>query len=615
MRHDLLDYYQRELNFLHQKGKEFAEEHEAIASMLLLDEKGSGDPHVERLLQGFAFLAARVQLKIDDDFPEIVQALLGVVHPHYTRPIPSMSVVEFQVDSTRGGLSTELTIPRASVLYSDQLVDGEDCKFRTCYQTAVWPLRVKDARWTTPAHLQPIVNLPNAAAVLILQLECFENVRFDELGMNRLRLYLNGDEGYTLYELLCNNCLKILVRKPGSAGPDAEFALASAAVRPVGFEDDEAALPESADTFTGYRLLQEYFSLPEKFLFLDLHFHEDSTSQNPFSGRRFAGEAEIVFFISRFSQSDRQQLLEQAVSSSTFRLGCTPIINLFSQSVDGIRIDGTKSDVLIVPDARRLHPLEVFSVDRVSLTEGWSGRVREAQPFFSQKGNQQNNRALFWYSTRQAAAESEGAAQVMLSLVDLDRMPAESDVDYVFARCTCTNGSLPSKLPLGRPEGDFHLEGASAIARILALRKPTTPALEAPVGGAKLWRLVSQLSLNYLSLVKNGEAALRDTLQLHDFSNSRETNPQVAGIVAVKCRPHVAPIRSHRGLARGWQIEITFNEDNFVGASVFLFASLLERFLGLYVSLNSFSQLVAKTSQRKEILKQWPPRAGNMILL
>jgi len=614
VRHDILDYYQRELNFLHQKGSEFARQHERIASTLLLDEKGSGDPHVERLLQAFAFLAAHIQLKIDDDFPEIVQALLGAVHPHYTRPIPSMSVVEFQVDPTQGRLSTGLTIPRESLLYSNHLVDGEECKFRTCYETTVWPLKIKDARWTTPSRLNPMVSMPKAAAILILQLECSKGARLDQIGMDCLRLYLNGDEGYSLYELLCNNCLKILVRRPGSINPEEGFALSPTAVRAVGFEDNEAALPERADTFTGYRLLLEYFAFPEKFLFLDLHFRETPRMENPFVEHGFGEEAEVVFFMSRIGQSDRQHLLEQAVHSTSFRLGCAPIINLFSQSVDGMRVDGTKYEVPIVPDARRLHPLEVFSVDRVSLTEGGSGQTREAQPFFAQKGNHRNIKPLFWYATRRTASESENPA-LMLSLVDLDRTPAQSDVDYVSARCTCTNGSLPSRLLFGRPEGDFQLEGASAIAKIVALRKPATSALEPPMGGAKLWRLVSQLSLNYLSLVQEGETALRETLQLHDFRDSREVNPQIAGIIAVKCRPHVAPIRSRRGLARGWQVDITFDEDNFIGASVFLFASVLERFLSLYVSLNSFSQLIAKTTQREEVLKQWTPRAGTMILL
>jgi type VI secretion system protein ImpG len=183
-------------------------------------------------------------------------------------------------------------------------------------------------------------------------------------------------------------------------------------------------------------------------------------------------------------------------------------------------------------------------------------------------------------------------------------------------RTTCTNRDLPTRLPFGNDSGDFELEGGAAIKRIVALRKPTN-AVRPPTGKAALWRLISHLSLNYLSLVEGGREALQEILKLYNFTGEQFSEKQIDGIVDLTSIRHFARLISENGIAfaRGTRVEILFDEDQFSGAGVFLFASAIERFLGEYVSLNSFSQLVARTRQRKEVLKEWPPRAGQRILL
>jgi len=324
MRDELLPYYERELTYLRQMGADFAEKYPKVASRLLLEPTRCEDPHVERLIEAAAFLAARVHLKIDDEFPEITEALLTVLYPHYIRPIPSMTVVQFHLDPEQGKLAGGLPIPCGSMLYSKP-VDGYPCKFRSCYDTTLWPFSVAEAQWLTPDRLKPAIKAADAVAALRVELSCLPDAEFAKMQMRSLRFYLNGESNlvHTLYELLCNNTTQILIRDlaPNSRKPP--IVLPASCLRPVGFEDAEALLPYPRHSFAGYRLLQEYFSFPEKFFFLDL------TGLEALEKAGFGPRVEVVCLISDFELPERAQMLELNVSARTLRLGCSPVINLF----------------------------------------------------------------------------------------------------------------------------------------------------------------------------------------------------------------------------------------------------------------------------------------------
>ena len=267
MRDELLLYYERELTFLRQMGVEFADKYPKIASRLSLEPDKCEDPHVERLLEAFAFLAARVHLKIDDEFPEITEALLSIIYPHFIRPVPSMTIADFRVNPEQGQIGGGLKIPRGSML-SSRPVGGVPCKFRTCYDTYVWPLSVVAAEWKTPDRLQPAIKAPEAAAALRVELKCWPGITFEKLRPNPLRFFLNGESGliHTLYELLCSRCTGILVRDPTPGSRLRPVELRGDALRPVGFAEDEGMLPYPRRSFTGYRLLHEYFTFGEVLL-------------------------------------------------------------------------------------------------------------------------------------------------------------------------------------------------------------------------------------------------------------------------------------------------------------------------------------------------------------
>ena len=612
MREELLTYYERELTFLRHMGAEFAQKYPKIASRLQLEADRCEDPHVERLLEAFAFLAARVHLKIDDDFPEITSALLGTLYPHYLRPIPSMSIVEFDLDPEQGKLSTGFAIPRGSTLTS-RAVHGSPCRFRTCYDLTLWPLQMEAAQWCTLDRLQPPVRVPEAVGAIRLVLKCLPDVDFSKLDLRTLRFYLNGESNlvHTMYELLADRCVQIMLRVPGAKTSAKTVVLPASSLQPAGFSESEALLPYTRRSFAGYRLLQEYFSFPEKFFFFDLNGLETLRSGD------FGNSAEILLFISRFERQERAAGLEVGVTANAIRLGCTPIVNLYSQTAEPILFDQRRYEYPIVPDIRRESAMEIFSVDEVVATRTQSREVTRLEPFYAQKHGDQNSKQVFWYAVRRpAGVKNSQRTEMHLSLADVAGRLVQPEADTLTVRCTCSDHSLPARLPFGSEKGDFDLQGVAAIRKVTALRKPTAP-LPPPGGKDALWRLISHLSLNYLSLVEEGREALQGLLQLYNFADSPHLIAQIAGITALGSKRHFAPVVTDSGIAaaRGTRIEMEFDEEQFVGGGVYLFAAVLEHFFGQYVSLNSFTQLVARTAQRKEVLKEWPPRAGQLMLI
>jgi type VI secretion system protein ImpG len=612
VRDDLLLYYERELSFLRRLGAQFAEQYPKIAARLNLEPDKCEDPHVERLLEAFAFLAARIHLKIDDEFPEITEALLNIVYPHFLRPVPSMTIVDFRMNPAQAQIGTGMKIERGAVL-SSRPVAGVPCQFRTCYDTYLWPVRVVAADWRSADRMQPAVKPGEAVAALRLELQTWRDLTFEKAAPDPLRFFLNGESGmiHTLYELLCSRLVRILVRDPTPGSRTAPVSLPPDALHPLGFAEDEGMLPNPRRSFEGYGLLQDFFVFPEKFFFMDLIGLKEAM-------QGFGDRAEVLFLIAPFEWTERRQALEVGVQAQTFQLACAPAVNLFKQTSEPILITQRRFEYPIVPDVRRPNATEIFSVDEVVSVRPETQEPVRFEPFYSYRhGSAAHRGRTFWIASRRASGrrDDEGT-EMVLSLVDVEQRPVAPELDSLTVRLTCTNRDLPARLPFGVESGDFEIEGSVPVQSIVALRKPT-PTLRPPTGRSSLWRLISHLSLNYLSLVSEGKEALQEILKLYDFTRSSYAAKQIEGILQLDSRPHFARIVSENGItfARGTRVDMLLDEDHFVGGGAYLFASVLEHFLGLYVTLNSFSQLCVSTRQRKEVLRLWPPRAGRKILL
>ncbi len=605
---DLLTYYNGELSYIREMGTEFAARYPKVAGRLLLESGACEDPHVERLLEGFAFLTARVRKKLDDEYPEITDALLGVLYPHYLRPLPSMSIVQFLPGPDAAKLVGGHTVDRGTRLES-QPVRGAPCQFRTAYPVTLWPIQVAAARLHPDRVVVP-GKPPEAVALLQLSLRATGGTTFAQLPLESLRFHLDGEgpQVHALYELIFNHVCKIVVQGIRTDGSTETVTLPREAIRPVGFEADEGMFPYPSQSFPGYRLIQEYFAFPEKYLFFDLAGLES------LRGRPWGDSVEVLLFLNRSPRA------EISVVADNIKLGCTPIVNLFSIVAEPIALTQAQFEYRVVPDVHRPLATEVYSIDEVTSTASYLSEPIRFEPFYTmrQKSTGRGERAYWYASRRPSQKPNDFGTEVSLSFVDPGFNPARPAAEMITVRATCTNRDLPARLPFGGDQGDFRPEAPGPISRVRCLRKPTLPR-RPKLGRGSQWRLISHLSLNHLSLADNEEGleSLREILRLYDWAESAASRQQINGITAVSSRRVAGRTGRAVGgaVCQGIEVLIEFDEAHFVGSGVFLLASVLERFLGTYTSINSFSQLVARTRQREETLKRWPPRAGYRTLL
>jgi type VI secretion system protein ImpG len=610
-------YYERELVFIRQLAREFAKQYPAAAGRLFLEENRSIDPHVERMIEAFALLTGRVHRKLDDEFPELTDALLNILYPHYLAPLPSTAVVQFIPDATRVPMHNGFLIARHAKLRTRPIGDLP-CKFRTCYPVTLWPVSLMSAKVQPPPFPTGLRPPTNTVAALRMTLETQAGTKFADLSLQSLRFHLLGENALiaTLYESLFNNTLQVVFRSPDEPNRAPILLDPKEAISPVGFAANETILPYPTRSFPGYQLLTEFFAYPAKFLFFDL---------NGFARLKAAGfgrRVEVIFFLSRTNLN-----LEQSIDATNIRTGCTPIVNLFEQTAEPIPLTQAKFEYRVVPDVAQQMGMEVYSIDEVASVDPTVGTTTIYDPFYSFKhGQHRDQKRAFWYASRQTSTrEGDRGTDVFLNLVDLDFDPHLPAASTLVVKTTCTNREMAKQLQRAGDQLYLELEAAAPLAGIRCPRTPSL-ALRPQLRRGAYWRLISHLSLNHLSITDpvEGRAALQEILRLYDFSDPDSGQQRaevnrllVDGILGVSSRRVTGRTgtAAASGFCRGVEVTIDFDEDKYVGTGVYLFASVLERFLGLYASLNSFTQLVARTKQSEGNLKKWPPRAGDQLLV
>jgi type VI secretion system protein ImpG len=596
---DLLRYYEQELVFVRRMGEEFAKKYPKVAARLMLEPGKSDDPNAERLIEAFAFLSARVHKKIEDNFPEITESLLNVVFPHYTRPIPSMSIVDFQTSKT--SLPPQgYVIEKGTPLYSKP-VNGIPCQFRTCYPVKLLPVEVVSATLKDPKH-----EVRQATQALVIRIKAQNNLIFSQMMIEELRFFLNGpgQQMFPLYEALGNDVMQGVCEFRNQQGKADTLFLGTNCLEPLGFTSDQTMMPFAEQSFFGYGLLLEYFTFPEKFLFFSLKGLDRLKAKNP------GDTIDIWLYLKKPIKSNI------LIGPGNFVINATPIVNLYSRVAEPIWIDRTKTEYQIMPDVRRPQGAEVFTIDSVAATSNGAGADVDLHPFYSIRhhlSEDDGNEKAFWrVERRPSGRKGDEGTDLYISFTDWNLSPLDPGAETLSLNVTCTNRDLPSRLPFGNGEGDFEMELSAPVEKTMCIVKPT-PTRRPAMGAALQWRLISHLALNYLSVSEDGENALKELLKLYDFDDTPATRQHINGIAGLTSG--YTTKRIGQSFCRGLQVTVEFDEDKYVGSGLFLFASVLERFLAQYVSVNSFSQMIAKTLQRKEPLRIWPPRNGNRILL
>ncbi|MFL0809040.1 MAG: type VI secretion system baseplate subunit TssF [Agarilytica sp.] len=611
MSDELLSYYEKELAFIRQMGNEFSKEHPKIAGRLGISSDTIEDPHVSRMIEGFAYLNARIQHKLDDDFPELTDALLNVVFPHYQRPIPSMAITQFTPDKDQ--LDAKFNIPRHSLLETEHF-QGEHCRFKVCSSVDLYPFTVSNAQvigrpFTTPGS----ANMKGAASVLKISLETYSpDIIFSEIGLDALRFYLKGQSQHVhpLYHYLLNRCQGVVLSAPDQSSQP--VYLSSESIKAVGFDKEDALLPYPPMSFIGYRLLTEYFVFPEKFMFLDFTELGQNLPEDT------EGKLDIYVYL---DSADVE--LEHNINAENFALGCAPAINLFEHRSDPIRLDHTQLEYQVIPDARRPRGFEVYSVDDVTASTP-SGAQQPFLPFYGLNHEQKDVEShAYWLASRRSAKlgyqERDDGTDVFLSLVDLDFNPNVPDERTLTINLQCSNRDQPSKLPYNLEHPKLQcVDSAPPCEKIRFITQPSK-TVRPPLRNSARWRLLSHLNLNHLSLT-GGESAtesLKEILRLYDFKDSSVTKGLVESILSVNARQISAPLNidGHSTMCRGIEIEIVLDEAMLSGSSSFLYATVLEHFFALYCSINSFTRVLIKINNKEGWLKKCPPRAGERVLL
>jgi type VI secretion system protein ImpG len=616
MNPQLLRYYETELQHLRELGGEFARDFPKIAGRLGLEAQACADPYVERLLEGVAFLAARVQMKVDAEFPRFTNHLLELVYPQYLAPTPSMAVVQLQPDMGEGSLARGFAVPRGSALHGQLGKDDHTaCEFRTAHEVTLWPLELAQARYAACGPQLNGIDLGRfgpVKAALRLRLRVGAGLKFSDLTLASLPLHLRGGDALParLLEALLAQTAGILAM-PAHEAPQWHSVIGREHLRPLGSSDDEALLPTSARAFQGYRLLQEYFALPQRFLFVELGGLEGAVQ------RCADTELDIVLLFKRHEP----QL--EALSAANVGLYCTPAINLFPKRADRVHLSDQQSDYHVVPDRTRPMDYEIYQVRSVT---GYGSGAEALQTFESFYRANDLRPGAYYQLRRDARLRSEQqrrhgtrssylGSEVFLTLVDANATPFNSNLRQLGVDTLCSNRDLVLSMPLGGGKTDFTVGAGAPVRSVRCIAGPTTPS-PSHAQGETAWRLASHLSLNYLSLQDEDASALRDMLRLYCGANDATAQRQIDGVRAVQADSIVRrlPLPGPISHGRGLQVTVTLDELAFEGAGIFVLGMVLDQFFAKYVSLNSFTQTVIRSATRGVIMT-WPPRIGRCEIL
>lgn len=620
----LLDYYNRELAHLREMGGEFAREFPKVAARLGMEGLDVADPYVERLMEGFAFVAARVQLKIDAEFPRFTQQLLEIVFPQYLAPMPSCMIVALEPNMAEPELAKGVRLPRGAALRGP-LARGQDtaCEFRTAHDVTLWPISISSARCFDFAPDLPLGQLASRERIaggLRIELVAHGAAPFSGLACDFLSLHLTGSDEVAgpLHEAIAAHCVEVVVVDAGS--PKRVLArLPRERVIAEGFDPSQALLPHARRSFDGYRLLREYFACPQRFRFVRVEGLREAFRHVD------ARKCELVFLFDRLAPG-----LQGAVDEKSISLHATPAVNLFPRRADRIHLgDGVFEHHLVV-DRTRPMDYEVHSISSViGLGDDTATRV-EFSPFYGKLVRQAASAPGAFFTLRRTprmlseAQRRHGprtgyvGTEVFLSLVDEDEAPYSRTIRQLAVEVLATNRDLPLLLPVGALAA-LSLDETAPVSAIRVLSGPTRPRSNLVEGGYA-WRLISQLSLNYLSLVDGARegaaaAALREQLMLYVDPGEAAQRRQVDALVGLRATPVVRrlPAPGPITFGRGLGVELEFEESAFGGAGCHLLGSVLERFLAHHQSLNSFIETRLVSQSRGEIAR-WPTRTGTRAL-
>ncbi|WP_034948205.1 type VI secretion system baseplate subunit TssF [Erwinia oleae] len=621
----LLDYYNRELAYLREMGAEFAERYPKVAGRLGMRGIEVADPYVERLMEGFAFLTSRVQLKMDAEFPRFSQRMLEMIAPNYLATTPSMAIAELHPDAKKGDITRGFLVPRGTLMDSQALKkNGVTCSYTTAHDVVLQPVSIERVELGgVPADI-PLASLGlsqrGAVSALRIRLTTRNEMMLNNLTFDNLMFFLSGPDiqAQQLLELIMQHSVGFFCQTV-EANPQ-RVVMGDDALRQEGFAPEQSLLPDDLRNFDGYRLLQEYFAFPARFQFVSIG------QLRPLLAKCGPGvkTMEIVLLLDKADSS-----LERVIDKSHLALHCTPVINLFPRTAERQKISDDVHEYHLVADNIRPLDYEIFSVQKLYVTGENSREEQVFRPFWSTFGRDEGDYGAYFSLRREPRTLSEHArrygtrtgyvgSEVFLSLVDERQSPWRDDLRHLTAEVMCTSRDLPLML-LQQDQGHFMMADSIPVGQ-LTLRKGPTPPRPALAENMATWRLISHLQMNYLSLMDSedgqGASALRQLLGLYANLAEPSIARQIDGIRHCQLKPvyRRVPEPGPIVFARGIGIDLSVDEQAFSGASPWLLGSVLERVFARLVAINAFTEVTLNSQQRGEV-GYWAPRMGKRALI
>ncbi|WP_421831816.1 type VI secretion system baseplate subunit TssF [Limnobacter sp.] len=614
----LLQFYIQELAHVRDSGAEFAARFPKIASRLAMDATEVQDPYVERLLEGFAFLTARVQLRLNEEFPRFTEQLLNRISPNFLAPVPAMGVVQLNLNLNDVALKKGISLAAGTVLQS-QVAKGitTPCKFKVGHGLTLWPLAIRAIQhgpFKATARRMQGGKQPRSA--LLVTLENSTQSAVSQLPVNELDFHVScGDEyAYTLFERLCYQTVSVGIRCPEQT--DWQW-LPPACVAALGFNDSQALLPVHSNQFSGMRLLQEFFALPARFLFFRVQ-----------GLQRFLADFKHSSFELAFCFAEPNSELDRVVAVDSLALNCTPVVNLFEHSCDRIMLDDRLHEVLVQPNRSKPQDFEVHSV--LSVQGYGQNKAQELPALYAnctntaesidREGPQFVHRRVPTLMSekqlREGARSSYSGSDVYLGLtLPTGELIQTHGLAQLAVQALCTNRDLPLLIPVGQGPTDLAWPGNLPVQSIRFLRGPSRPKA-ARYGGQSCWQLIEHLSLNYLGLIDQDALALGQLLALHADPAQQAHQHMARAILAVESQTRVSRVvrQGRPAVVRGLLVTLTLDELALQGTGALVLGSILAFYLANHVSVNSFVQTrVRLNSTGAEF--DFPARSGNRPLL
>ena len=618
MNKTFIDFYNQELRHIKGKAQEFGAAYPKIGARLGIESMEVADPYVERLLESFAFLTARIQHKRDAQFPKFTQNLLEIVYPNFQCPLPSMAVVEFTPDFTQGNFSQGVTVPKhTSVFNAAADSDVEPCHFRTAHECQFQPVEVNQVHYKLAELVDACVRnsvVNQFSAAIEVELNLTAGLLANEVAMEQLDFFIAGNDSLaaTLYRLLFSKCHEVVVSGEHK-GQELAVSLGGKALAPLGFAASESLLPLAGKNLNSFRILQEYFALPQRFMFVRVGLLQQAL-------KKMDGQKLTLHFLLDDASVD----LQRAVNKNYFKLHCTPIVNLFPKRADRTKVDFKKTEFNVIPDRTKPLDFEVHSINRVLGYTGDNSSSREFLPFYGTTERSLDHPSACFYTfareprlfssakKQQGPRSSYLGSDTRISLVDAGAAPFNEEIKHLDIEVLCTNRDLPLHIQVGQTQSDFYVDSGIPVESIQILAGPTAPK-PALAASETNWKLINHLSSHYSSLINGSPTQnadnLKALLRLYSDEHSVSTTNMISSLQSITNTGVVRKVFSGEEIAyaRGINLSLSFDETRAELGELFLFAQVLERFLGRYVSINSFIEMQMHTVTHGEV-KKWPAR-------